>query len=145
MSIRAASRASKGTTHGEMEVAKLFPPRFGPRGTYSHAWMSRADQSFTTTAPKTCSANSSGGDGIAHLRGSSDDESHLGFDVEAPGRSEVRAFLIGCLPLSAGTNDVGAGDDDGARAPVVSDGKMLPVRHQGGAASGRNNRPRLVA
>src|SRR3546814_13797835 len=62
---------------------------------------------------------------LAHLRGSSDDESHLGFDVEAPGRSEVRAFLIGCLPLSAGTNDVGAGDDDGARARVVSDGKKI--------------------
>lgn len=34
-------RASMGTTHGEMVVPKLFP-RNGPRGTYSHCWMSRA-------------------------------------------------------------------------------------------------------
>ena len=34
-------RASMGTTHGEMVVPKLFP-RNGPRGTYSHFWMSRA-------------------------------------------------------------------------------------------------------
>lgn len=32
-----------GTTHGEMVVPKLFP-RNGPRGTYSHFWMSRATQ-----------------------------------------------------------------------------------------------------
>ena len=63
-----------------LEVAKLFP-RFGPRGTYSHAWMSRADQSFTTTAPEDVLGKFVRGDGIAHLRGSSDDEPHLGFDV----------------------------------------------------------------
>lgn len=34
-------RASMVTTHGEMVVPKLFP-RNGPRGTYSHCWMSRA-------------------------------------------------------------------------------------------------------
>lgn len=34
-------RASIGTTQGEMVVPKLFP-RKGPRGTYSHFWMSRA-------------------------------------------------------------------------------------------------------
>lgn len=34
-------RASMGTTQGEMVVPKLFP-RNGPRGTYSHFWMSRA-------------------------------------------------------------------------------------------------------
>ena len=39
------------TIQGEMVVPK-FLPRKGPRGTYSHLWMSRADQSFSSTAPK---------------------------------------------------------------------------------------------
>lgn len=34
--------ASMGTTQGEMVVPK-FLPRKGPRGTYSHAWMSLAE------------------------------------------------------------------------------------------------------
>lgn len=38
--------ASMGTTHGEMVVPKFFP-RKGPRGTYSHAWMSRAESKHT--------------------------------------------------------------------------------------------------
>src|SRR5690606_38258293 len=59
---RAASSASRGTTHGEIEVAKLLP-RNGPSGTYSQDWMSRADQSLTSTTPKTRSANSSQGTG----------------------------------------------------------------------------------
>ncbi len=29
-------------------------PRNGPSGWYSQAWMSRADQSLTSTTPKTC-------------------------------------------------------------------------------------------
>jgi hypothetical protein len=42
------------TIHGEIVVAK-FLARNGPSGWYSQAWMSRADQSFSSTAPKTCS------------------------------------------------------------------------------------------
>src|SRR5262249_35187151 len=38
------------TTHGEMVVKKLLP-RNGPSGWYSHAWMSRADQSFSRQNP----------------------------------------------------------------------------------------------
>lgn len=37
--------ASMGTTQGEMVVPKFFPKK-GPRGTYSHAWMSRAAKRF---------------------------------------------------------------------------------------------------
>ena len=40
-----------------MLVAKDFA-RLGPSGTYSQAWMSRADQSLTPVTPKTVSANS---------------------------------------------------------------------------------------
>ena len=36
-----------GTTQGEMVVPKFFP-RKGPRGTYSHAWMSRAGRNKQT-------------------------------------------------------------------------------------------------
>ena len=60
------------TTQGEMEVPMFFAPK-GPRGTYSHFWMSLeqdrssnpnpephlADQSFMTTTPKMCSPASS--------------------------------------------------------------------------------------
>lgn len=44
-------RASMGTTHGEMVVPKLFP-RNGPRGTYSHFWMSRATGEGTSRADR---------------------------------------------------------------------------------------------
>src|SRR4029450_11460811 len=37
-------------TPGEMVVKKLLP-RNGPSGWYSHAWMSRADQSFSRHNP----------------------------------------------------------------------------------------------
>ena len=45
------SSASIVTTQGEMLVAKLLP-RNGPSGWYSHACMSRADQSLTRQTPK---------------------------------------------------------------------------------------------
>src|SRR5437870_1255137 len=51
LSVRKGSRASIVTTHGEIDVPK-FLPRNGPSGTYSHAWMSRALQSLTSTMPK---------------------------------------------------------------------------------------------
>jgi hypothetical protein len=50
--LRNGASASIVTTHGEIVVAKLFE-RKGPSGWYSHAWMSRADQSFSGSAPKT--------------------------------------------------------------------------------------------
>ena len=40
---------------GEQLARPLPVPRKGPRGTYSHFWMSRADQSLTSTMPKMCS------------------------------------------------------------------------------------------
>ena len=61
---RAAVNASSGTTHGEIDVWNDLP-RNGPSGTVSHAWMSRADQSLTSTTPNTWSANRSIGTGVA--------------------------------------------------------------------------------
>src|ERR1700722_19821717 len=60
---RAACRAASGTTHGDIEVANDLP-RCGPRGTYSQAWRSRADQSSTSTAPNTWSATPLVGTGV---------------------------------------------------------------------------------
>ena len=42
------------TIHGDTVVAKFFA-RKGPSGWYSQDWMSRADQSFSSTTPNTCS------------------------------------------------------------------------------------------
>src|SRR5882757_7022094 len=60
---RAACRAARGTTHADTEVANDLP-RCGPRGTYSQACRSRADQSLTRTAPDTWSANALAGTGV---------------------------------------------------------------------------------
>ena len=46
-------RASMVTTQGEMEVPRFLAPK-GPRGIYSHFWISLADQSFIRTIPKMC-------------------------------------------------------------------------------------------
>ena len=75
-------------TQCPIEVAKDFP-RNGPSGTYSQAWMSRADQSFTSTAPNTCSVKSSGLTGCAQLGADADHEADLGLDVEARARAEL--------------------------------------------------------
>ena len=50
--MRARASASRGTTHGDTDVAKDLPKN-GPSGWYSQAWMSRALQSLTTNSPKT--------------------------------------------------------------------------------------------
>ena len=57
-STRCASSNASGVTQAEIDVRNDLP-RNGPSGTYSHDWMSRALQSFTSTTPNTCSANSS--------------------------------------------------------------------------------------
>ncbi len=60
---RNGSSASSVTTHGEIVVAKFFA-RNGPSGWYSHAWMSRADQSFSRHAPKRWSSAAVVGIGV---------------------------------------------------------------------------------
>src|SRR4051812_36988258 len=59
---RYGSSASHVTTHGDIVVAKLLA-RKGPRGWYSHDWMSRADQSLTRQMPKMWSSASAIGIG----------------------------------------------------------------------------------
>ncbi len=48
--MRKGAMASAVTTQGEM-VDWKFLARNGPRGTYSHAWKSRADQSLSRQKP----------------------------------------------------------------------------------------------
>src|SRR6185503_2205958 len=60
--VRYGSSASQVTTQGDTVVAK-FLERNGPKGWYSHDWMSRADQSLTRQIPKMCSSASSIGMG----------------------------------------------------------------------------------
>ncbi|MNT23504.1 hypothetical protein D3C72_1589240 [compost metagenome] len=57
---RNGSSASAVTTQGEMVEMKLLD-RNGPKGWYSHAWMSRADQSLSRQKPAICSAASATG------------------------------------------------------------------------------------
>ena len=71
--------ASSVTTHGEIVVAKLLP-RYGPSGWYSKAWMSRADQSLSSTTPKTWRSASSGA--MRAVGRAADDEADLELDVE---------------------------------------------------------------
>ena len=59
---RQGASASRGVTQAASVVANDLP-RNGPSGWYSHAWMSRADQSLSSAIPKTCSAARSVGTG----------------------------------------------------------------------------------
>ena len=113
-------------TQAETEVAKDLP-RNGPSGTYSQAWMSRADQSLRPTTPKTWSAKSSAAIGCRAAR-AADHEPELGLDVETGARPEDRAVVA--LPLAARPDDRRAAGDDGAAAPVVADGQVPPVGQQ---------------
>ena len=94
---RASSSAASGTIHGEIDVAKDLP-RNGPSGRYSHAWMSRADQSLTRQTPNTWSANAVGRHRLTLRRRHADDEADLGLDVEPLARAvaPVRRRRRGC-------------------------------------------------
>ena len=59
---RNGSSASKVTIQGETEDAKFLPKK-GPKGTYSHFWISLALQSLKRTSPKIYSSASSIGIG----------------------------------------------------------------------------------
>src|SRR6201997_562888 len=106
---RAACRAASGTTQGDTEVANDLP-RCGPRGTYSQACRSRADQSFTSTAPNTCCANALVGTGV-------------------PGGEPAPTTNPSSASMSSRTEgpNTGAGSPGPLRWPA---GRVLPVGHQ---------------
>ena len=86
---RAASSASSGTTHGEIDVANDLP-RNGPSGTYSQACRSRADQSLTRHDAEDVLGEGVDRDRCAERRSDTDDEAQLGLDVEPGARAEGR-------------------------------------------------------
>ncbi len=103
-------------------------PRNGPSGTYSQAWMSRADQSLSRVRPKTWSANAS-----VPTRS----PSRVGAPTTKPSSASMSSRRAGPVggpvpppvrePLAARSTDVRAGDDDGAGAAVVADRQVPPV------------------
>ena len=93
-STRRGSSSASGVTQAEIDVWNDLP-RNGPSGTYSHAWMSRALQSLTSTTPKTWSANALDGDRLAEPLGDADDEAELELDVEPPRRPEHGLAVAG--------------------------------------------------
>ena len=126
---RCGSSASSGTIQGEIEVANDLP-RNGPSGTYSQRWMSRALQSLTSTKPKTCSRTAA----VAMLVPSA-----LPGPVTKPSSSSMSSRSVGpkrgAPPASAAAAGPGGGalrarDDHRARAAVVADRQVAPVRQQ---------------
>ena len=113
----------------EIDVANDFP-RNGPSGWYSHAWMSRALQSLTSTTPKTWSRKAEVGTGSP---------SALPTPTTKPSSSSMSSRRVGPKVGSSapggfvwphGRARSGAADDDGAGAAVVADRKPAPVRQQ---------------
>src|SRR3954454_5185235 len=124
--MRAASRAASGTTQGETEVRKDLP-RKGPRGTYSQAWRSRADQSLTRQTPKTWSAKSPSGTGVPSGDGvptTKPTSASMSRRCDGPKVGTSSAGALRC------PDDRGAGDRHGAGPAVVADRQVLPVGGQ---------------
>ena len=98
---RRSASSSSGTTQRLTEVANDLP-RKGPSGWYSQAWMSRADQSFTSTMPNTWSSARSIGTGSPIV---------LGMPITKPASSSMSSRR-GRAELRPGR----AARTDGARA-----------------------------
>ncbi len=91
-------------------------PRNGPSGTYSHAWMSRADQSLTRTAPKTWSGNSP-----TRTR----DPSAVGTPTTNPTSASTSSRTDG---PKRGSSSIGALRCPDGRTIGVPDGTTVPAR-----------------
>ncbi len=113
--------------------------RNGPSGWYSQAWMSRADQSFTSNMPNTWSSARSIGTGSPCA---------LGVPIAKPASSSMSSRRLG--PYS------GPGRCPLGRRTGVPLGTTVPARPwyptgrcrqfgRSGSASGRNIRPTFVA
>ena len=103
-------------------------PRNGPSGWYSNAWMSRADQSLTSSNPNTRASKSSIAVGSPR---------RLPVPTTNPSSNSMSSCVLGCHSTPAarrhvprGPDDVRSRHDDGARPAVVADGHVPPVREQ---------------
>src|SRR4051794_10912401 len=139
----AVSSAGSGVTQAATLVANDLP-RNGPSGTYSHAWMSLADQSFNPTTPKTWSANAEVGTGRPNL---------LGAPTTNPSSASMSRRREG---PKVGASRSGAFRCPAGRRTEVPDATTVPERPwyptgryrqfgSSGSASGRKIRPTLLA
>ena len=98
--MRYGSRASARTIHCEIVLPKFLELN-GPNGTYSHACMSRALQSFSNTYPKTWDSASSIRIGSPIL---------LGVQRKQPSSSSMSRRLlgenVGCLGEVVGSSRI---------------------------------------
>jgi hypothetical protein len=89
-------------------------PRNGPSGWYSQAWMSRADQSFTSATPNTCSGASATGTGRPWVDG---------VPTTMPTSSSMSSRRLGPKVTSSPTRRCPAG-----RGTGVPDTTTVPAR-----------------
>ena len=109
---------------GEIDVANDLP-RNGPSGWYSQAWMSRADQSFSSTTPNMWSSARSIGTGSPI---------GLGTPTTKPTSSSMSSRRLGPKLRRRAAARSAAGpacrSHHRARPPVVADRQVAPVRQQ---------------
>ena len=118
---RGVERVQRASPSGEIEVANDLP-RNGPSGTYSQAWMSRADQSLSPTTPKTWSANASTATGSPWADGAPTTKPSSASMSSRCDRPERRGVVAGRLAL-----------------PVRPDDRRCPRRRR--CRRGRGSRP----
>ena len=80
-----------------MIVEAKFLARNGPSGWYSHAWISRADQSFSRQKPAMCSAAAPIGMGEPRCVAGADPDAELELVIETAARAEVGSASPGGL------------------------------------------------
>ena len=141
---RRRASAASGVTHGEIDVANDLA-RNGPSGWDSNACRSRALQSLSSTTPKTWSSASRDGDRLAVRARRADDEAELELDVEPRARAEDGGAVAAARRWPRGRRTGVPLDDDRARAPVVADRQVAPVRRQRVARRGGRSARRSPA
>ena len=104
-------------------------PRNGPSGWYSKAWMSRADQSLSSSIPNTCASTSSIGTRSPRRLGAPTTTRELELDVELRARLPTRPRRRSAT-WPQRPHDLGARHGDRAGPAVVADGDVAPVGEQ---------------
>ncbi len=124
-----SSSSASGVTHAAIDVAKDFP-RNGPE----RLVLPGLDVARTPVVyehdPEHVVAERGSRHGLPQATRSPDDEAELELEVEAAARPERRRLGVRRLGLPARPDDRRAGHDERARAPVIPDRDVSPVREQ---------------
>ena len=133
------------TTQGEMEVPMFLAPN-GPRGMYSHFWMSLRQRVSSRTGgagvpgrPVVHEDHAEdvlpgllGGDGVPQGgAGAAHEEGHLQLEVHEAAGTELGRLRLHGPSLAVWPADWSPGDDHRGGPAVVAHGQVLPVGHQG--------------